>query len=183
MGWEFTPPGNIVSGFGTALPGSPGDGDIFVLTDSITAPTYQWMLRYVAAKSSNKWIFIGGAWRAVTVDAAETTTSTTLVNLATDGPSMTWPVSGVYDTVHGGISFVNTGFNGNRFHLEVNGVDVAAPRMFVGGAIDGSGTMNFPWRHTSAVAGQTVKVKYSVDSDTGTFQNRFLRMIPVAIGG
>jgi len=46
----------------TALPGSPADGDEVIFTDSLSAPTYSWHLRYNAGSGlSYKWEFIGGA--------------------------------------------------------------------------------------------------------------------------
>ncbi len=44
----------------TSLPGGPTDGDICVLTDSLTVPTLQWPLRYNA--TATKWQAYGGGW-------------------------------------------------------------------------------------------------------------------------
>ncbi len=44
----------------TSLPGGPSDGDICVLTDSLTVPTLQWPLRYNA--TATKWQAYGGGW-------------------------------------------------------------------------------------------------------------------------
>jgi hypothetical protein len=49
-------------GYGTTLPGSPVDGQEYVLVDSTTAPTFQWRFRYNAGSASTyKWEFVGGA--------------------------------------------------------------------------------------------------------------------------
>jgi len=80
----------------TALPGSPTDGQECILVDSLTAPTYQWHLRYVAAKASNKWIFIGGAPAVTEVLTSENRANTAYGDLATIGPSFTIPVAGDY---------------------------------------------------------------------------------------
>ena len=87
---------------GTALPASPVDGQEFILTDSLTAPTYTWRLRYLAAKASNKWVFVGGSPLYVEVTNPDGTASATYVALATAGPSITVPVAGDY--------FVGIGF-------------------------------------------------------------------------
>lgn len=47
----------------TSLPGSPATGDEVILTDSLTAPTYQWRLVYDGAitPGTSKWRYLGGA--------------------------------------------------------------------------------------------------------------------------
>jgi hypothetical protein len=45
----------------TALPTPAFDGQEVDFTDSLTSPTYTWRLRYVAAKATNKWVFVGGS--------------------------------------------------------------------------------------------------------------------------
>lgn len=83
--------------YGTTPPASPGDGDIHILVDSATAPTYQWALRYNASSTNgDKWEFIGGA--PVTVDTGAfgpQTPGTTFVDLST-ACSITVPRAGVY---------------------------------------------------------------------------------------
>ena len=47
--------------YGTSLPASPVDGQIAILVDSLTNPTYQWMFRYNAGNTTAyKWEFVGG---------------------------------------------------------------------------------------------------------------------------
>jgi hypothetical protein len=47
--------------YGTSLPASPADGQLAILVDSTTNPSYQWKFRYNAGSSSAyKWEFIGG---------------------------------------------------------------------------------------------------------------------------
>ena len=59
VAWPL-PPSTL--GYGTSLPASPADGQEHVLVDSVSAPTYQWRLRYNASSSSAyKWEFVGGA--------------------------------------------------------------------------------------------------------------------------
>lgn len=51
-----------VPGYGTVLPASPVDGQQYILVDSVTSPTYQWLFRYNAGSTSaNKWEFVGGS--------------------------------------------------------------------------------------------------------------------------
>jgi len=87
-------------GIGTSLPTGAVDGQEFILTDSLTTPSYTWRLRYNAAAAY--WYFIGGSpWR-VAVDADETTTTTaSYVDLTTVGPQVTIPRAGDYLVQHG----------------------------------------------------------------------------------
>jgi len=81
----------------TALPGSPTDGQEVILVDSLTAPTYSWHLRYVAAKASNRWLFVGGTVLSVEAPAQQ---SLGAVTVYTDPPTtplaITLPVAGLY---------------------------------------------------------------------------------------
>lgn len=64
--------------WGTALPGSPADEEPFVLTDSVTAPTWAWHLRYDAGiADAHKWVFVGGSMLSLRTDATSTNTSNT----------------------------------------------------------------------------------------------------------
>ena len=91
-----TPGASTIAGIGTSLPASPSDGAEYTLVDSLTAPTYSWKFRYVAAKASNKWVFIGGAAASSYVATGEGVVGTTYAALATAGPSFTVPVAGDY---------------------------------------------------------------------------------------
>lgn len=84
--------------YATTLPASPADGDIAVLVDSLTAPTYQWTFRYNAGSSNgDKWEFVGGTPAFATVDTQENMTSGGAIHdLATVGPTFTVPRAGVY---------------------------------------------------------------------------------------
>lgn len=86
----------------TALPTSPVDGQLTVLTDSLSAPTYTWLLRYNASSASSyKWEFVGGSPQSSAVTAAEaTTTSGAFADLTTTGPSVTVAHSGDYEGVY-----------------------------------------------------------------------------------
>ena len=96
MPWTFYTP-TVSPSIGTSLPTAPVDGQEFTLVDSLSAPTYSWKLRYVAAKASNKWVFIGGTPMTARIAASESTTSATYAAMTTPGPSLTIPVAGDYD--------------------------------------------------------------------------------------
>ena len=86
------------SAYGTSLPGSPVDGQIFTLVDSTTNPTYQWTFRYNASSTSAyKWEFIGGSSSYAEVQAGESPTAGGgYVAMTTAGPSFALPRAGDY---------------------------------------------------------------------------------------
>jgi hypothetical protein len=90
-------PAATAPGYGTTLPASPANGQETIFVDSTTNPSYQWRFRYNATSTSAyKWEFIGGSPVSSSVDALESTTSTTYVAIATPGPSITLPRPGDY---------------------------------------------------------------------------------------
>ena len=88
----------VRAGYATTLPASPADGDIAVLVDSITNPTWQWKFRYNAGSANaDKWEYVGGAPAFATVDTQQNfTTGGSIHDLGTVGPSITVPRAGVY---------------------------------------------------------------------------------------
>lgn len=116
-------------GYGTAFPGSPTDGQEFVLVDSVTAPTYAWRCRYNASNTgSYKWEFVGGS--PVHIDGTNTTSSNGGSVDAT-GATFTVPHAGVYEVEFGyqaGGGTGRTGGAGSNIELfgqlVVNGVGV-----------------------------------------------------------
>jgi len=88
----------LVIGIGTSLPASPFDGQEYILTDSLTVPTYSWRFRYVASiTDAYKWVFIGGTdsqgFEATLVSYA----SAAFTGL---GPGASCPRPGIYDAEH-----------------------------------------------------------------------------------
>lgn len=83
--------GSTTISVGTALPVSPSNGDKFILTNSTTAPTYQWLLQYdTSISGSSKWRFLGG----------NPLTSLGMIAFTTNGfvdiASLTTPTTGTY---------------------------------------------------------------------------------------
>lgn len=164
-------------GIGTVLPSSPVDGQEFILTDSLTAPTYAWRLRYMAAKASNKWVFIGGSAAVSEVAAAESTASGTYVALTTPGPSITLPVAGDYDIFIG----AQSGGAGNE---GVMSYDIGATP-----ASDNDGTWDYAfspsvrWARKTGLGAVTLTAKYRSGGSNPQFRDRVMRVTPVAVGG
>jgi len=93
----WTPP-QLSPTYGTTLPANPVDGQEHILTNSVTAPAYQWRLRYnTQSTSAYKWEFVGGCPGTVFVPANETALTTgAWHDLTTMGPSFTVPRTGDY---------------------------------------------------------------------------------------
>lgn len=169
-------------GFGTSLPASPADGDEFILVDSLTAPTYQWLLRYVSAKSSNKWIFLGGTPARATVAASEATTSQTYADLATVGPSLTIAVAGSYRVRVEALANAAVGED-----------PWASPKIGAAAASDLDAAVGHVGSDYSKISSESVKtiaasdvvkVQYkTLAGGTINWQQRILEITPVAIGG
>lgn len=170
----------------TSLPSVASDGDQVVLVDSASAPTYSWLLQYVAAKSSNKWVFVGGPPIITAPAGSLTTTSTSYVDL-TSGPTITIPLAGLY-VVHFQVQAARSG-GGTVDDLVViingttSGNGAATPRatitdQFNSGVIGSSESKTF-------VASETLKIKVRVTTGatSSTFDQGILILTPVAIGG
>jgi hypothetical protein len=83
-------------GIGTTLPASPTDQQEFILVDSLTAPTYQWRMRYLAGISdANKWICVGGSEAYAAADASVVMNTGSFTSIA-GGPTFTVPRAGLY---------------------------------------------------------------------------------------
>lgn len=124
-------------GYGTALPGSPADGDFFILVDSTTAPTYSWQLRYVAAKASNKWIFVGGS-PLKTAEGALDPLTTSYQNVGSATGNI--PVNGDYRVTIGGRVEASGSFPSDMAFITVNGAGITesdndAVTAFVGSSV------------------------------------------------
>ena len=98
--WIPIAPQVPTTGIGASLPASPSDGDEYILTDSLTAPTYAWRFKYFAGiTDAYKWVYLGGEpmYNEVGTAGVEGTSSTTYVVLTSAGPSLTPPRAGIYD--------------------------------------------------------------------------------------
>lgn len=178
-------PNKIV--MGTALPASAVDGDQFILVDSTTAPTYAWLLQYVAAKSSNKWQFIGGSQISAEVGIGETTASTSYAALTTAGPSIAIPVAGDY--------YVAVGYMNNT-QATAQGLGYMSYDIGGTGASDNDAANSlslsttqaelvnaFRRRKKTGLTAVTLTAKYKTTAGTHGFSNRWMEVIPIAIGG
>lgn len=91
-------PSSVVS-IGTALPGSPTDGQQFILVDTLAGtPAYSWLLQWNTSLS--KWLFIGGSEAVLTGTPNATVTAGTQVGATgfyyPTASAFTTPRAGVY---------------------------------------------------------------------------------------
>jgi hypothetical protein len=171
--------GPLHTDFVTALPASPGDGDEVVLTDSLTAPTYAWRMKYLAGAA--KWVFVGGA-EADSLGTSASTASTGYTTLA-GAPSITVPAAGSYD-----ISFGFQGYNATT------GDDCyMAPKLGAAAASDNDAVHNEHTsgnlstsartvRKTGIAAAAAIVLQARVNAGTGNFNIPWLRVKPVLLG-
>lgn len=174
-------------GYGTSLPASPTDGQEFTLVDSVTAPTYQWRFRYNAGSSNaHKWDCIGGTLLGAFVLGPEYTTSTTDVDLATVGPSIVVPFTGVYHVQFGfqGINGGNTG-GGNATATLYDNTTAVSNANAITGISAASGVYSSAAMEAFSVlgtAGHTFKLKYSISNSVNSgFVRRYLKITPVRV--
>lgn len=167
---------------GTSLPASPDDGDLFRLTDSLTVPTYSWLLQYSAAMV--KWVFIGGSPKVVQVATSESTASGSWVALTTP-VSFTTPYAGVYDVVHGANIDKSTTANADgQAGPSVNNADPAAGdliEVFGNTTTRTVASVAGVARVTVGTAGHTISQRYRAFTGTCGFQWRFLRITPLTL--
>lgn len=165
----------------TALPGSPVDGQEVVLVDSLTAPTFAWHLRYVAAKASNRWVPLGvGVRLGSYVAAGESRTGNTYAAITTPGPIVTVPVAGLYEVE---ARWNGQGGNANFGYMSY---DIGATA-----AVDADAAQGAPFaaasglRQKQLAAGTVLTSKYRTDNASWnvTFSNRYLGLNPLGLGG
>jgi hypothetical protein len=183
-------PATIVAppvGIGTSLPSNPTDGQEFILVDSLTTPTYQWRFRYLTAKASNKWLFVGGAPLRSETLTAETTGAATYSNLSggATGPAIAIPVSGIYIvTLEARIRPVGTNYFGYMSYdigatpaIDADSIAILYSSVTVEASVCGSR------RKTLPAVTLTSKYRLTAGSGTMTVQDRAISAIPVAVGG
>jgi len=179
---------NIPVALVTALPSSPFDGQEVVLVDSLSAPTYQWRFRYVAAKATNKWVFIGGAPAyAEVATTSPTFTSTSYIDTTPSGPSLAVPVAGLYVVEAGFRVMANSGGNAAAILMSyaigaTAAVDADATGFGVlAGAANQPGGLSR--KRSKALTAVTLAAKFRVTDNTWTLGDRYLALTPQAVGG
>lgn len=181
------------SGYGTALPGSPVDGQEYILVDSLTAPSYQWLFRYNAsATGTYKWEFTGGPGQVGEITTPENVTLTTYTDPATPGPSVTAPRAGVYTIRIAGESetaIVANGQSQGRIAAklgaaatsDLESVLAQDPYSSAAGNVGASVRSFQREMDRTLAAGDVVKMQYKVSAGTHAFRNRRIVIVPVRV--
>lgn len=173
----------------TTLPGSPADGDIALLVDSLTAPTYAWRLRYESGVSdANKWVCIGGAAALVEVATRETMSGAAYADLATAGPSFTAPRAGVYNVEVGCESDSTSGVASAAYAAVKIGAAATSDANRVAATSDGGSSSSVQavsiarGLRLTAAAADALKVQYKADgTNVVGFAKRYISVMPVRV--
>lgn len=172
------------AGVGTSLPGSPINGHRFVYTNSLTAPTYHWVLVYNS--TTGKWHYLGGTPLFAEVTASESTSSASYTSTGFTALAITLPRAGDYDVE---IGFTPTAGNNVAGSMSYDiGATAAVDADRATGAFETSGndippSVSRPRRKTglSAVT-LTAKYKSNDGAISIGFSNRWMRVTPVELG-
>ena len=171
--------GGAAPGYGTSLPGSPADGDEYILVNSTAAPDYFWRFRYsTAIGDAYKWVFIGGSpWRNY-IATQQSTTSTANTDLTTPGPQLVAPRAGLYWCETAAFAYNATAGGGAKVELFVNAGSSG------GGAWGGATFYNSIYQNLPLLlaASDVVKMRYrAVVSGTAQFGERQLLLTPIRV--
>lgn len=175
--------GATTASYGTSLPGSPADGQEYVLVDNATTPTYQWRMRYNAGSSNpDKWEFVGGSPLLNKIDTAETVvTPTSYSDAPTAGPSVTVPRGGVYEVLFG-LDFASTQGNTDAFCAVKIGSAATAD---INGITNhtGSGVYQTHSRviYITAAASDVLKMQYKTGSLNVVCRYRYIAVRPIRV--
>lgn len=165
----------------TSLPGSPFDGQEIYYAADATNGVY-WHLRYRSASASAyKWEFLGGSPLTSEILTSETTGSTTYIDLATVGPSVTLPLAGDYlieftaeiRSATGGSSVAPklgaaaTSDNDSAFHAVTGSALIRVSRAI---------------RRDGLAAAAVIKLQYKTGGTTFVAQQRNLQIRPFRVG-
>ena len=183
---QTPPPSGPYAAIGTVLPGSPVDGQEFVLVDSLTAPTYAWRFKYVAASTSPyKWMFIGGGdWVGALTTPETSTTRSAWFDLPTVGPRIFVPRAGDYlvtasiaatDTIASaqiGLGPCIGATNPNQATYSV-----------IGPSANSNATVTFTFPMLALAAGADLRLRYASFAAAGTaqFNWRVLAVRPIRV--
>jgi hypothetical protein len=184
-GATWRTPGPV--GRGTTLPATPFDGQEYDYVADATNGVV-WRFRYRAASASaHKWESVGGAALWAEIATAQSTGSTTYVDLTTVGPSLTVPLAGDYDVevacavgVYSAGSTKGTSFMGYAIGA-VAAVDEDAATLSM---VTEAGTWHTAQsrRKTNLGAGIELRAKYRITQYSATWSQRIMRLSPVRVG-
>ncbi len=167
------------------LPSSPVNDQQAILTDSLTAPTYEWLLQWVA--SISKWIHIGGGPAYSSVDTSQNGggATNTFVDFPTVGPQFTVPRAGIYlvrfGCTGGGNGGATTSFAGVK--AGSTSPSLGTDRTSIAVSWQSSGGLASEFETGTLAAADVVKMMMA-DGNTGrpiAMSSRWLSVLPVTL--
>lgn len=168
-----------------SLPVSPIDQQACIYVADATNGI-KWHLRYRSgASGSYKWEFIGGPVMFSEVTTSESTTSTSYVALTTAGPTVTVPLAGDYDVTIGANVTGSADAMNAYMSYALGGTaasDSDAIRKQQSGAAYYGEPTSRKRRKTGLTAATAIAARYKVGNVTGTWENRWMSVIPVRVG-
>jgi hypothetical protein len=165
--------------YGSTPPGSPIDGDEWVLPVD-TANGVMWKFRYNAlSASAYKWEFVGGSPLISEVATQEATGSTTDVALTTAGPSIVIPRAGEY------VVELGCKTSGGSASTAVMSYDIGATPAADADSLAVPHNVG-DFAHGSrprikALAAVTLVAKYKAGAGSDSFSDRWFRVTPVRV--
>lgn len=178
----------------TALPANPIDGqECYFVADATNGII--WHLRYNAGSASAyKWELVGGTtlYSSVATQEAATGAGGSWFNLATNGPLVTLPLAGDYETDFGATVIVTN--RGQLAYLGIAQGDVAAAGLQP--YLSGPDPSNTAWpggnpltsalaasvRHTAVPAATVLKLRYFANNTAINYLHRWIKTRPIRVG-
>lgn len=165
-------------------PASPSDGDIWIAGDvaGTDGPYGKWMFSYVAGiPDAYKWVFIGGAPAHASVDALESTASTTATDLTTVGPSLTLARAGAYRLMARAGANADTAAGYCDLYYKIAAA-AAVVLVQTGNAANNTLIAQATDTNIVVAAGDTVKLQYGRTlGANAVFRNRRLSLLPLRV--
>lgn len=156
-----------------------GDRIQYIATAAVTGAYQDAIWNFIYNAAAGYWYNSGSSPMIREIDTQETTASVTYANLATSGPAMVVPFIGDYLFTYGCL-LVNSGAgNVSAMSPDLGSGAVDADNVLVVGQNNAS--VSRPRAKTIAAAATTVTCKYRVTAGTGTFEKRFLNVLPLRV--
>jgi hypothetical protein len=162
---------------GSSPPGSPTSGDFWIYPGS----GFYWVFVYDNSETTLKWKYIGGPPLLSEIATSETTASTTYVDLATAGPSVTLPRAGDYIVSHGNSCFCAVG--SKQFQtVKIGAAAATDAKACIHDAVNLTDTPAKTFRVSGAAASDVLKLMYRNNvTNTGTWLERWISVVPVRV--
>lgn len=173
-------PADLVGGTpGTTLPTAPTNGQDYYYQLSSGGV---WHLKYNATAA--KWDLAGGPPLIDEVVTAQTTASLTYAALATAGPSIAVPIAGDYIVTIGCRASNNTAATQTFMSYDIGATGAVDADALFNFAITDATTGDFGVRarKKTGLTAVTLTAKYRVTGGTGSFESRWMQLLPVRVG-